>query len=57
MTPRAAPNIPSVAYLGVTGEVEYTQQFFEWREGWMIPIADALYDEHLETLRREGELS
>ena len=124
-----------MAYLGVTWEVEYTQQFFEWWEGlsedqrksvtaaveyleergpalgrpwvdtikgarhanikelrprggnmrilfafdvrrmailllggdktgqwrtWyerMIPIADALYDEHLETLRREGELA
>jgi hypothetical protein len=29
-----------------------------WREWYevMIPVADRLYDEHLETLRREGLL-
>ena len=39
-------------------EVEYTDDFGEWwnglREDEHVPIADRLYDKHLETLRKEG---
>lgn len=42
-------------------EIEYTDQFGgdktdRWHEFYaeMIPIADQLYDEHLNTLQREG---
>lgn len=36
-------------------EVEDTDEFGDWHEE-AVPIADALYDEHLETLRIEGLL-
>ncbi len=36
-------------------EIEVTDQFREWYEE-MIPIADSLYDEHLDTLKGEGLL-
>lgn len=37
-------------------EVEYTDEFEEW---WFtltenVPVADRLYDEHLNELKREG---
>lgn len=32
-----------------------TDRWHEWYEE-MIPIADELYDDHLETLRREGQI-
>lgn len=41
----------------MTCEVEYTDEFEQWRntlgEGEFVPIADALYSEHLETLEKE----
>jgi hypothetical protein len=44
----------------MTWDVEYTNEFEAWWvELWYeenIPKADALYDEHLEELKREGLL-
>ena len=36
----------------MTWDVEYTDEFGKW---WGSLIADRLYSEHLEQLRREGE--
>jgi hypothetical protein len=42
-----------VAILLIGGDK--TNQWTAWYDR-MLPVADALYDEHLETLRREGRL-
>ena len=62
--PSHAHLIPSVEYDSpLPWEVEYTDEFAEWwrRRGGQrqvleefVPLADDLYSEHLEELRKEG---